>query len=62
MKGNFGQHGDNFIGMIVKKGKKLYKVVGQHDGVPYDEHFTIKDIETGKEITCGRDKFTIPRK
>lgn len=62
MQGNKGQVGNNFVGMKVKVGKKLYTVVDQIDGVPYEKHFKLKGIEDEKEIYCGRDKFTIPRK
>lgn len=55
MKGNIGQHGSSFIGM------NLYTVIGQN-GKTYETHFTLKNIETGEEVMCGRNKFTIPRK
>ena len=61
MQGNFGQHGDNFVGMKVRKGKKFYIVISQN-GATYDTHFTLKSIETGECVVCGRNKFTIPRK
>ena len=61
MVGNPGQHGNSFIGMKVKRGKKFYVVISQN-GATYDTHFTLKNIETGEEVICGRDKFTIPRK
>lgn len=61
MRGNYGQHGDSFIGMTVRKGTKFYTVISQN-GATYDTHFTLKNIETGEEVICGRDKFTIPRK
>lgn len=61
MKGNAGQIGDDFVGMIVRKGKKMYEIVSQN-GQPYETAFTLKNIETGELIKCGRNKFTIPRK
>ena len=61
MKGNIGQHGNSFIDMTVRKGKNLYTVIGEN-GKTYETHFTLKNIETGEEVTCSRDKFTIPRK
>ena len=48
--------------MKVRVGNKFYIVVDQIIGVPYEKHFKLKGIEDGKEIYCGRNKFTIPRK
>ena len=61
MRGNPGQIGNNFVGMIVKKGKKLYEVVSFNEQ-PYDTAFTLRNIENNELIKCGRNKFTIPRK
>ena len=61
MRGNAGQIGNNFVGMKVRIGKRFYVVIEQIEGVPYDKHFVLKDLENDKEVCCGRDKFTIPR-
>jgi hypothetical protein len=61
MRGNPGQIGNNFVGMIVKKGNKLYEVVSEN-GQPYETAFTLRNIENNELIKCGRNKFTIPRK
>ena len=61
MRGNPGQIGNNFVGMIVKKGKKLYEIVSDN-GQSYETRFTLRNIESNELIKCGRDKFTIPRK
>ena len=61
MRGNIGQHGNSFIGMIVRKGKNLYTVIGEN-GKTYETHFTLKNIETGEEVMCSRNDFIIPRK
>lgn len=61
MRGNPGQIGNNFVGMTVKKGKKLYEVVS-FNGQPYETAFTLRNIKTDELIKCGRNKFTIPRK
>lgn len=61
MRGNPGQIGNNFVGMIVKKGKKLYEIVSEN-GQSYDTYFTLRNIESNELIKCGRNKFTIPRK
>ena len=44
MRGNPGQIGNNFVGMIVKKGKKLYEIVSEN-GQSYDTYFTLRNIE-----------------
>ena len=61
MRGNPGQIGNNFVGMIVKKGKKLYEVVS-FNGQPYETAFTLRNIENNELVKCGRNKFTIPIK
>ena len=61
MRGNPGQIGNNFVGMIVKKGKKLYEIVS-YNGQNYETAFTLRNIESNELIKCSRDKFTIPRK
>ena len=61
MRGNPGQIGNNFVGIIVKKGKKLYEIVSDN-GQSYETHFTLRNIESNELIKCGRDKFTISRK
>ena len=61
MRGNPGQIGNNFVGMIVKKGKKLYEIVS-YNGQNYETAFTLRNIESNELIKCGRDKFTIPKK
>ena len=61
MRGNPGQIGNNFVGMIVKKGKKLYEIVS-YNGQNYETAFTLRNIENNELIKCGRNKFTIQRK
>ena len=61
MRGNPGQIGNNFVGIIVKNGKKLYEIVSDN-GQSYETRFTLRNIESNELIKCGRDKFTIPRK
>ena len=53
--------GNNFVGMVVKKGNKLYEVVS-YNGQPYETAFTLRNIESNELIKCSRNKFTIPRK
>ena len=61
MRGNPGQIGNNFVGMIVKKEKKLYEIVS-YNGQNYETAFTLRNIESNELIKCSRNKFTIPRK
>ena len=44
MRGNPGQIGNNFVGMIVKKGNKLYEIVS-YNGQNYETAFTLRNIE-----------------
>lgn len=62
MRGNPGQIGTNFVGLTVKKGKKLYEIVGFNRQSSYETAFTLRNIETDELIKCSRAKFTIPRK
>ena len=61
MRGNPGQIGNNFVGIIVKKGNKLYEIVSDN-GQSYETRFTLRNIESNELIKCSRNKFTIPRK
>ena len=61
MRGNPEQIGNNFVGIIVKKGKKLYEIVSDN-GQSYETRFTLRNIESNELIKCSRNKFTIPRK